>query len=290
MKTRNTITRLIAIAIAVAALGWLETAKAQSSDGSVRFVSYASVGIVHGEKIRISVANTAESSGTLSLSFQYYIADGTNSSIGVPFYETELMNVPQGEFRSSGVSREDLITAGEPGTGRAQVMVRVSIVAPAGSDPEDFPSSLDVFADDRGGQSIQTDSKYRLIYVAARRAAIAPIGVLTGHRLSYSLFNPNEEGSQPVRATAYVYDSYGNLLKQTDPVVLRPGQLHNWIFNHDELGGRQVRASIQVVLMDGSVRHAKLPVSFELVNNGTGRTVAGGGPYSTGYVKVSPDE
>ena len=127
--------------------------------------------------------------------------------------------MPPGQFRSSGVSRADLNTEGEPETGRAQMMVKVTMIAPAGSNPEDFPGSLEVFADEvQGGESVPTDSKYRLIILAAKRSTLhAPISFLPGQRLSYSFFNPNEEGSQPVRVQTYIYDSYNRLMTRTDP-------------------------------------------------------------------------
>jgi hypothetical protein len=137
MKTRNTITKLITKTMAVAALaagllcgaGWLQPVEAQTGDGSVRFVSYASVGIVPGEKVRLAVGNTALSSSTGW--FRYTTADPG----GVPLYESEWIQVPPREFRFSDVSRRDLNTEGEPGTGRAELMVRVTIQAPAGSNP-----------------------------------------------------------------------------------------------------------------------------------------------------------
>ena len=304
MKIRNAITKHITktmAALAVAGLlcgaGWLQTVQAQTGDGSVRFISYASVGIVHGEKVRLSVSNTEESTGTLSLSFSYYLAHGTNASSSVPFYESEWMRVPRGEFRFSDVTREQLKTEGEPGTGRAQLIVRVTMIAPAGSDPEDFPGSLEIIPDgDQDGNSVQTDSKYRLIILAAKRSKqLAPIGFIPGQRLSYTFSNPNEEGSQPVRVQAYIYDATGRLLTQTDPVELLPGESYTANINRDDLhvageektGRLQVRAGIQAVLMDGSVRPFKLSVSMEVVENRTG--VTKGGPYFTGSVTVSDD-
>jgi len=279
--------------VAVAAAGWLQPVKAQSGDGSVRFVSYTSTAIIPGEKIRLSVGNTDKSTGNLSLSFSYYLAHGTNSSSSVPLYESEWIQVPPGEFRSADVSRKDLNIEGEPGTGRAQVLVKVTIVAPAGSNPEDFPGSLEVIKD---GESVEIDSKYRLIMLAAKRSKLNTlIGFIPGQSLRYSFFNPNEEGSQPVLVRAYVYDSYGNLLTQTDPVKLLPGQFHTFDLNRDDLrvkgeegtGRVQVRAGVQVALMDGSVRHVNLPVSIELMENRTGSSSSG--TYFTGTVTVSDD-
>ena len=305
MKTRNAITKLITKTMALAVLaaagligsaGWLQHVQAQMGDGSVRFISYASVGIVHGQRVRVSVSNTEESTGTLTLSFSYYLAHGSNSSSSVPFYESELMRVPRGEFRFSEVTREHLKTEGEPGTGRARMRVKVTMIAPAGSDPEHFPGSLEVIEDgDQDGQSVQIDSKYRMVILAAQRSKqLAPISFIPGETLSYTFFNPNEEGSQPVRVTTYIYDSTGRLMTQTQPVELQPGESYTANINHNDLrmageegtGPLQVRAGIQVALMDGSVRPVKFAVSVERVDS-TGST--SGGNYYAGTVSVSGD-
>lgn len=289
MKTLITITMTVAALVTL-----LQPVKAQTGDGSVRFVSYASVGIIHGQRVRLSMSNSEESGGTVSLSFQYYLAHQTNAS-SVPLYESDLIKVPPKEFRFADVSREDLNTEGEPGTGRAQVMVKVNIIAPAGSDADDFPVSLEVLEDD--AQTGEIDTKYRLIIVAAKRSRQmnAPIGFNPGERLRYSVFYPSEAGDQPVSASTYVYDSTGRLLSQTDPVVLRPGDSHVFDINRDDLrvpgevgtGRLQVRTGIQTVLLDGSVRPVKLSVSVEVVNS-TGAS-SSGGTYYTGSVTVSDD-
>ena len=205
--------------------------------------------------------------------------------------------MPPGEFRFADVWRTDLKTEGEPATGRAQVMVRVTMVAPTGSSPEDFPWSLEVIEDEvQDGNSVQIDSKYRLVILAAQRSKhLAPIGFIPGQSLRYTFFYPNEEGSQPVRVQAYIYDAPGRLLTQTDPVELRPGQSYTATINREDLPVQgdygterlQVRAGIQVALMDGSVRHFELPVWMELVDNRTGSTI--GGNYFTGTITVSGD-
>ena len=301
MKTLNLITKLIAITMAVAAAsllsgnGLLQPVAAQTGDGSVKFFSYASLGIVPGDRVRLNVANTRHSGGPSTLSFSYYLAHDTNSA-SVPLYESELIQVPPGEIRSAEVSHTDLKIEGEPLTSRVEMIVRVNIVASAGSDAEDFPCSLEVFPDEaRDGNAIQIDSRYRLIIVAAQRSKQlnAPISFMPGHRLSYTFINPNEEGSQPVCVQAYTYDGAGRLITQTDPVKMEPGQTHNFNINHDDLrvaGPVQVRTDIQVVLMDGSVRHVSIPVWMELVNNSTGATIeSSGGSYYAGTVSVSGD-
>lgn len=305
MKTRNAITKLITKTMAVAALaaagllcatGWLQAVQAQTGDGSVKFISYASIGMVHGERARLTVSNTQESSGTLSLSFSYYMAHQSHSTLSDPFYETEWMQVPRGELRFSEIRREDLKTEGEPETGRAQMIVRLSIVAPAGSNPDHILGSVEVTKDEaQGDGSTQIDSKYRLIIVAAQRSKqLAPISFLPGERLSYTFINPNEEGSQPVRVSTYGYDGMGRLVSQTDPVQLRPGEFYIANIKREDLrvpgeeltGRLPVSTVIEVVSMDGSVRPVNLHVSMERVDR-TGSS--SGGTYYTGTVSVSGD-
>ena len=294
MKTLNKTMAVVALAVGLlCGAGWLNPVQAQIGDGSVKFISYASAGIVHGERVRVSVSNTEEATGTLSLSFSYYLAHQNNSS-SVPFYESEWLRVPRGEFRFSEVAREQLKTEGEPSTGRAQMIVKITMIAPAGSDPDDFASSLEIVKDE--DQSAQVDSKYRLVILAAKRSKqLIPISIGRGESLSYTFFNPNEEGSQPIRVTRYTYDSTGRLLSQTDPIVLLPGQSYTSTINRDDLpllgeeksGHVQVGTTIQVALMDGSVRAVKLSITSEVVNNRTGSS--SGGSYFAGTVSVSGD-
>jgi hypothetical protein len=268
---------------------WLQPVEAQIGSGSVSFESYATIGIVNGERVSLSVANTKDSA--LSLSFSYYYAHGTAWS-SVPLYESDWTPVPSRQIWSAGFSRADLKTEGDPVTGRAEALVKVKIIAPAGSSPNDFPISLEVFNDDvQSGESVEPDSKYRLFILAANRPKLnAPISFTPGESLNYSLFYPSEEGTQPIQVRTYVYDSYGNLLSQTYPVVLRPGDGHTFKIKRDDLrvgtGRLLVLTGIQCVLMDGSMRPVKLQVSMEHVNR-TGSTT--GGNYFTGSVTVSDD-
>jgi len=283
----------MAVAALVGAPGLLQAVNAQTGDGSVRSDSYTSLGIVPGQTVRLSVASDEKSVGTMSWSFSYYLATGSNSSYSAPLYQSEWIQVAPGEVRFADVRRNDLHAYGDHITGRVQVIVKVTRVAPAGGSPDDYPCSLEVIPDEiQDGNWLPTDSKYRLVILPAKRAKqFTPIGLIPGQSLRYTFYNQNDPGSQPVRVRGYVYDATGRLLTQTDPVELRPGQAHTVEIKHADLRVAderlQVRAGFQVALMDGSVRNVNIPVWLELVDTATGTTQ--GGNYFTGSVTVSSD-
>jgi hypothetical protein len=121
------------------------------------------------------------------------------------------------------------------------------------------------------------------------------LGLNHGQRLSYSFFYPPEEGGAPVRVTAYIYDATGRTISRSAEVDLRPGQYHTLFFDRDDLplageevtGRLQMRAGIQFVLLDGSVRPVKLTVSREVWDTRTGSN--SGGSYFTGTITVCSD-
>ena len=153
MKTRSTITKLIAITMAVAAIAVTGSSLAAGRAGAAGrsdindiYVFRSIIGITSDQSLRVSVGNTANTIGDQA-QFTFTV---TNSG-GVSLYESEWIRVPPEEFRFSGVSRRDLNTEGEPGTDRAEVMVTVTIRVPAGSNPKDLLGSLEVVDEGTGG-------------------------------------------------------------------------------------------------------------------------------------------
>lgn len=131
MKLRNPITKLIILTMAVTALlcapGLLQPVNGQTGDGSAGSISYSSLGIVPGQTVRLSVGSDETSVGTMSWSFSYHLAPGSNSSYSAPLYQSEWIQVAPGEVRFADVRRNDLHTyGGDPITGRVQVIVKVT--------------------------------------------------------------------------------------------------------------------------------------------------------------------
>jgi len=89
MKLRNPLTKLITLAMAVTALvyasGLQQPVNGQTGDGSVRSVSYTSLGIVPGQTVRLSVASDERSVGTMSWSSATTSRLGATQVIALPF-------------------------------------------------------------------------------------------------------------------------------------------------------------------------------------------------------------
>ena len=124
-------------------------------------------------------------------------------------------------------------------------------------------------------------------------------GFVPGQTARFCVAYPSttQESTEPVRAQVTLYDAQGNEVARSREVEVLPDQFCIIDFDRDALplagepgtGRLEVRAGIQVAFMDGSVRHVKLPVSREIVDNRTGATVIHQGDYFTGTVTVSGD-
>ena len=156
MKTRNTIKKLIAITVALAAIAVIGSSLAAGRAGAAGpsdlndiYVFRSIIGIIPDQSLRVSVGNTANTIGDQA-QFTFTVTNDGNVSL----YESDWKYVPVRTFRFSGVSRRDLNIAGEPGTGRVQMMVTVTLRVPAGSNPKDYIGSLELVNDRTGSTDI----------------------------------------------------------------------------------------------------------------------------------------
>lgn len=122
------------------------------------------------------------------------------------------------------------------------------------------------------------------------------VGFVPGQTLRLSVFNSLAPSSTPVIAQAYVYDSTGRLLAQTQPTTIKGGQFHSFDFKREALlaageagtGRLQVRGGIRISV--GDLPDTNLPASFpfslEVMDTAGGTPT---GSYYTGTVSVSGD-
>ena len=113
---------------------------------------------------------------------------------------------------------------------------------------------------------------------------VTQAGFVPGQTLRVSLFNPNppERGSASVRAQVRLCDATGNVLARSPEVELPPGQFRSFDFNRADLplvgepntGRLQVRGQIYYLFADGSVSPDDFLASTEIIDNGTGKTLA----------------
>jgi hypothetical protein len=135
----------------------------------------------------------------------------------------------------------------------------------------------------RAGAADQPDGGLQLEITHSLRGA--PYGIIPGQSLSFSVANTRtqEEGGGTVRVTSYTYDSTGNLMRQTDPVEVPPGQFRTLKVKREDLrvagepgtGRVEVQTDFQFQAdANQSFSGEDLRISLELVNNLTGGTIS----------------
>lgn len=136
---------LVVVALAATgillAAGWLQPVAA-NGDGSVRMVS---VGVSPGQTIRLTIRSVDD-----PLSY----SSATYDRIGNLIHATPPTRVPPREFRYSDISRRDLHVEGEPGTGRIQVLVKLVIELPPGTEPSDIKTSMEIINEETGATTV----------------------------------------------------------------------------------------------------------------------------------------
>jgi hypothetical protein len=151
---RNTITKLITITIAVAAIAVIGAHRAAGQTHEVgHWQGFAPTlaGFIPGQTLRLSMANLSTGEeGIGSVQVQAYIYD----SYGNLLSQTVPVEVPTKQFHSFDFKRDDLPARGEAGTGRLQVRAEI-VCRYSGStepiSPDRLLVSLEVFDTGSGG-------------------------------------------------------------------------------------------------------------------------------------------
>ena len=165
MKTRSTITKLIAITMAVAAMAVIGSicGTTEAQGGRLYVATDVGVfGIVHGQTACFSVAYPSTTQeGTEPVRAQAYIYDST----GRLLRQTDPVEVPPRQFRTIRFNCDDLRVEGEPDTGRVELMVKLVIELPTGIDPPQAIGSLELVDEETGGTVAVIKVKRSVIWV-----------------------------------------------------------------------------------------------------------------------------
>ena len=150
MKTRNAITKLIAITMAVAVMVVTDSSRGNSNVVNTFLYSVPTFGYVPGQTARFSVAypsTTEERTASVRAQVTLYDAQGNEVA------HSREEEVPARQFRIFDFNRENLPLAGEPYTGRVQVRAVIKVVSMDGSEqPVKLSVSREVM-DNRDGVS-----------------------------------------------------------------------------------------------------------------------------------------
>ena len=130
-STRRTrIYRLAAFMLLAFCFAQLPARARQSPGGEIELQSF-SLGLVHGQKARITVSND-DSPWAIQVTLSVWDSNGN------PLAQREVVIPPDG-FRSMDVDRDDISLPGESPTGRLQMLVDVSLFVrdarPSGFSP-----------------------------------------------------------------------------------------------------------------------------------------------------------
>jgi hypothetical protein len=207
---------------------------------------------------------------------------------GAPIADRVEVEIPAGEFRTFDFDPEQLHLTGEPGTGRIQVRTQIRYRSFAILDRTQLsPPSIEI---------IDKISGITTVAIAAYRAndrlrtagpTDVELGIIPGQTLRLTMFNPTEpgtpEGTEPLLARVKLFDQHGLLIAESSEVLIRAGEFHSFDFNRSDLplagepgtGRAQVRtAALWGVRTRTSFGPDDVPASLEIVDNGTGRTMA----------------
>jgi hypothetical protein len=304
----KSVLRLAALALITAFFLQAQARGCDHSDSPI-IVGCGYFGIAPGQTLRVNLANLIEAQGRGQKPVDVFARVRVYDAQGRVIAQSAELQIPLKEFRSFNFNRDALSVPGELGTGRLQM--RVSLEERT-SEPYPFvrharargllPASLEVidnstgmttatlngFGNDviirtgevppRGQDSVWTDMS-------------APIGIVRGQTVRLTAFNSTEPpaGSDgrkyKMLVAALIVDSAGNVLAESDEVLLSSGEFNAFDFNRSDLllagepgtGRLQVRALVRYRFLAVDPTHLGIDShsALELVDNGTGRTMLG---------------
>src|SRR5262245_10326912 len=163
MKIRNTINKLIAMTVAVAAIAVIgsiatlgrgdATAQASSENNLKQITLYSPpIGYEYDQTARLSVAYVSTSQqGSEPVRAQVLLYDATGNILA----RSDVVEILAGHFSIFDIDRNAIAAEGERGTGRLVMRVEIILLCSATAEeitPDKFPASLAIY-DNRTGRA-----------------------------------------------------------------------------------------------------------------------------------------
>jgi len=283
--------QILIITMAALALGILcfSETRVHAQEMNRYIVMFPSVGLAPGERLRLTLFNPDAE----PLRAQAMIHQPSGVQVGLADGSVRFVN--SGVSQSFDIDRTDIPLSGEGGTGRLQLRASFLIgttepgtidrlavametvsISDGTSNTVFFSEKIIHAPDIRGGND--------LLLVGA--ASDALMGIVPGQTLRVTLFNPpsfdSETGAEkqtnPATGHVKVFDGSGNLLAQSQDMIIPPGNFRSFDFNRDALASpgergtsrQQVRA--KPFYDFSSKRLPPVLTSFEIVDTRTGKT------------------
>ena len=106
------------------------------------------------------------------------------------------------------------------------------------------------------------------------RFVFPPIGVARDQTLTYSFFNPNEEGSEPVRAQVTLYDEQGNVVWRSEEVKVPEKAFRITYTANANFWTSSTNYAVAAIgtITGAEGTGARCSAAMQLVDNATGKT------------------
>jgi len=277
-NARNTlIAKLAALLLLIVGIPQTQI-QAQGMTGYV--IIFPSAGLALGQSLRLTLFNP--NGEPLRAQARIHHSGGVLVAMGDG-------SVRSGSFHSFDFKRSDIPLSGEPGTGRLQLCASLFIPRAEPREKDKFVVSLETVS--------ISDGTSNTIFVGevlpSRPGGIENdviTGIIGGQTLRVTLFNPGSAGADNRRSQVSLFEIHGYLLEESQELIIPPGEFRSFDFNRAALsspgepgtGRLQVRAKIAATdtnsaRLSPDDRNITNLISFEVIDNNTGRTVALGG-------------
>jgi len=249
-------------------------------------VMFPSVGLAPGQSLRFTLFNPngepvrAQTKIHHAGGIQVCLADGS---------------VRSGAFHSFDFKRSDIPLAGEEGTGRIQLRGSIRLTFSEAIHPVVVSMETISISDGTSNTIFSGEVIPPLPGGGSGNDTLNSgfgndimTGIVPGQKLRVTLFNPpsseSETQSKPVNGHVKVFDGSGNLIAQSTELAIPPGEFRSFDFNRSALsipgepGTNRANVRIKPFYSFRSERLSQVLVSFEIIDNRTGKTVILSGP------------